>query len=74
MNKLRLCILGETGIEQIKMYKSLKLIEKDYPHIPYHNLREIYLYSTKKKMRKLHGYNSKLYEMFRIFDDDEIQL
>jgi len=72
MNKLKLCILGETGITDIKKYKSLKSIEKDYPAIPYHSLREIYLYSTQKKMRKLHGYNLKLYEKFRIFDDNEI--
>jgi len=65
-------ILGEKGVEEIKKYKSLKLIERDYPQIPYHNLREIYLYSTQRKMRKLHGYNAKLYEKFRIVDDDEV--
>ena len=69
MNKLKLIVLGEHGITEIKHYRRLKLIEKDFPNIPYHNLREIYLYSTQRKMRKLHGFNSKLYDKYRIVDD-----
>jgi hypothetical protein len=73
MNKLKL-ILTNNGKQEIKHYKSLKLIERDYPTIPYHSLREIYLYSTNKKNRKLHGFNLKLSEQMKIIDDDEFKL
>ena len=70
MNKLKLIIISNES-QEIKKYKSLKLIERDYPNIPYHSLREIYLYSTNKKTRKLHGFNLKLSEKMKIVDDDE---
>ena len=73
MNKLKLIIISKDK-EETKKYKSLKLIERDY-NIPYHSLREIYLFSTNKKNRKLHGYNLKLSERIKILDDeDEIVL
>jgi len=68
MNKLILITINENN-EQIKTpYKSLKTIEKAYPNIPYHSLREIYLFSTGKKVRKLHGFNLKLLEKLQIID------
>lgn len=66
MNKLIVIILKENG-EQVETYfKSLKEIEKTYPQIPYHSLREIYLYSSGIKQRKLHGFNLQLIEKMQI--------
>jgi hypothetical protein len=70
MNKLKLIIFNSDK-QEIKKYKSLKLIERDYPTIPYHSLREIYLFSTNRKNRKLHGFNLKLSEKMKIVDDEE---
>ena len=71
MNKLKLILISKDK-QEIKKYKSLKLIERDYPNIPYHSLREIYLYSTNRKTRKLHGFNLRLAEQMKIIDDDEV--
>ena len=70
MNKLKLILISKDK-QEIKKYKSLKLIERDYPNIPYHSLREIYLFSTNRKTRKLHGFNLKLSEKMKILDGDE---
>jgi hypothetical protein len=44
MKKLILTIINEKGEKTETFYKSLKEIEKAYPQIAYHNLREIYLH------------------------------
>ena len=69
MNKLILNLLKDGQVEKSKNYKSLKEIQKDFPEIEYHQLREIYLFSTGRKVRNLHGYNKTLLEMIQIVDD-----
>ena len=64
--KLIVTIINDNGEKIETFYKSLKEIEKQYPQIPYHSLREIYLYSSGKKQRKLHGFNLKLVEKMTI--------
>jgi hypothetical protein len=68
MKKLILTIINEKGEKTETFYKSLKEIEKAYPQIAYHNLREIYLHSSGKKQRKLHNFNLKLIEKMSIKD------
>ena len=68
MNKLILQLINDKGvIWKTKEYKSLKHMEKDI-NIPYHNLREIHLYCTGRKIRNLHNYNQELYQQLRIID------
>ena len=55
-----------------KLYKSLKDIQKDYPNITYHALRQIYLQSSGLEPRNMHQSNKLLYEQFRIRDSPEI--
>ena len=55
-----------------KLYKSLKDIQKDYPNITYHALRQIYLHSSGLEPRNMHQSNKLLYEQFRIRDSPEI--
>ena len=55
-----------------KVYKSLKDIQKDYPNITYHALRQIYLQSSGLEPRNMHQSNKLLYEQFRIRDSPEI--
>lgn len=68
MNKLILTIINENGEKIETFHKSLKDIEKQYPQIAYHSLREIYLYSSGKKQRKLHKFNLQLIEKMTIKD------
>ena len=68
MKKLIVTIINENGEKIETFYKSLKEIEKAYPQIAYHSLREIYLHSSGKKQRKLHGFNSQLIEKMTIKD------
>ncbi len=65
MNKIRLQIKGQDGeVESEKVYNSLKLLHDDYQHIPYHQLRAIWLKATDiaKANTKLPKGNSKLAE------------
>ena len=55
-----------------KLYKSLKDIQKDYPDITYHALRQIYLQSSGLEPRNMHKSNKLLYEQFRIIDSPDI--
>ena len=68
MNKLILQMINNNGdVTKTKAYKSLKAIEEEI-NIPYHNLREVYLYCTGRKVRNLHNYNQELYQQLRIVD------
>lgn len=51
-----------------KEYKSLRSINRDYPEFDYHQLREIYLQSTKKRVSKLQPRNKELFEHIKIID------
>ena len=53
-----------------KEYKNLKCVSRDYPHIEYHQLYQIYLQSMEKTKRKQQPNNdiAKLYQSLRIFD------
>ena len=74
MNKIILEI-NENDKIIIKKYKSLLELSKDYPSIPYHNLRGIYLNRLKEsetgKKGKLRIVNNMLNERFKIFDDPD---
>jgi hypothetical protein len=56
-------------------YNTLMDIHKKYPQYSYHMLRQVYLQSTNKNIKKMHPRTSKLYETIRIVDkyDDEIK-
>ena len=51
-------------------YKNLKCVARDYPHIEYHQLYQVYLQSMEKTKRKQQPNNdiAKLYQSLRIFD------
>ena len=59
----------------IKKYKSLLDLSKDYPSIPYHNLRGIYLNRLKEtetgKKGKLRIVNNMLNDRFQIYDNPD---
>ena len=56
-------------------YNTLMEIHKKYPQYSYHMLRQVYLQSTNRNIRKMHPNTAKLYEMIRIVDkhEDEIK-
>ena len=51
-----------------KEYKSLKEISKVFPDIEYHQLRQIYLQSTNKSVKKMHPRNQEIYKQIKIID------
>jgi hypothetical protein len=53
----------------IKNYKSLSELHRDYPKIPYHNLRYIYLENKKEKSTKFRKANGILNDKFKIYDN-----
>jgi len=55
-----------------KTYKSLKDIQKDYPQITYHALRQVYLQSTGLEPRKMHQTNQLLFSQIRIRDSPDL--
>jgi hypothetical protein len=70
-NKLILQFVKDDIITKNKEYKSIMAISKDFPEIEYHQLREIYLISTKKVIRKLQKFNANLYNKIRIIDNPD---
>jgi len=73
MNKLILQILDKDGnILEGKKYKSLRTIQHENgPDIDYFNWRAIWLLSMNKtKTKNIHPLNKKLYEKYRIIDDE----
>ena len=51
----------------VKEYASLKALNEDYPHIPYHQLRAVYLYSTGQCQKKfLHPRTQALVHLLKI--------
>ena len=65
-NKLIVEILENGCVMSTKEYKSLRELNKDYPTIEYHQLREIHLYCTGQKMRKMHPFNKQLLSFINI--------
>ena len=57
-------------------FNTLMDIHKKYPQYSYHMLRQVYLQSTNKNIKKMHPNTAKLYEMIRIVDkiEDPISL
>ena len=51
-----------------KSYNCLKDIQKEYPDLTYHALRQIYLQSTGFEPRRMHQRNQFLYSQFGIRD------
>jgi hypothetical protein len=72
-NKLIVEILENGSVMSTKEYKTLRDLNKDYPAIEYHQLREIYLYCTGKIKRKLHPFNKQLLNTINIKDNRPIQ-
>jgi hypothetical protein len=68
-NKLIVEILNNGSVIKTKEYKSLKELNRDYPQLEYHQLRELYLYCTGKLQRKLHPYNKQLLNQINIRDN-----
>jgi len=52
-------------------YKTLMDIHKKYPQYSYHMLRQVYLQSTNKNIKKMHPNTAKLYELIRIVDKND---
>ena len=52
-------------------YNTLMDIQKKYPQYSYHMLRQIYLQSTNKTIKKMHPNTLKLYNLIRIVDKPE---
>lgn len=59
----------------IKKYKSLLELSRDFPNIPYHNLRGIYLNKIKENKTGIKGklriVNNILNNKFKIYDNPE---
>ena len=69
--RVKLCILnlGSVNQESIDLeFDSLMAINKKYPEFSYHMLRQVYLQSTKREIRKLHPNTQKVYDKIRIYD------
>ena len=73
--KLILEIIEENNIIIIKKYKSLLELSRDYPDIPYHNLRGIYLNKMKEDISgvkgKLRIVNNILNNRYKIYDNPD---
>jgi hypothetical protein len=65
-NKLIVEILENGSVMSTKEYKTLRDLNKDYPAIEYHQLREIHLYCTGRKQRKMHPFNKQLLSFINI--------
>ena len=65
--------IKEDDLITIKKYKSILEISKDFPNIPYHNLRGLYKYginlSTPGKTAKLRIVNAMLNKKYKVYDN-----
>ena len=68
--------IKEDDLITIKKYKSILEISKDFPNIPYHNLRGLYKYGIKKsiqeqtgKTAKLRIVNAMLNKKYKVYDN-----
>ena len=68
--------IKEDDLITIKKYKSILEISKDFPNIPYHNLRGLYKYginlSTQEKTgktAKLRIVNAMLNKKYKVYDN-----
>ena len=65
--------IKEDDLITIKKYKSILEISKDFPNIPYHNLRGLYKYginlNTPGKIAKLRIVNAMLYKKYKVYDN-----
>ena len=55
----------------IKKYKSILQVSKEYPNIPYYNLRRMYLNEKKQLKNKTGQINKKIQNNFKIYDNPE---
>ena len=62
------------NVTEIKKFKSLKELSKEFPQYPYHQLRQVYLktngISTTKKLQK----NAKLFDFMKIYEEGTYNL
>jgi hypothetical protein len=62
------------NVTEIKKFKSLKELNKEFPQYAYHQLRQIYLktngISTTKKLQK----NAKLFDFMKIYEEGTYNL
>jgi len=62
---------GSSNQESVDIeYKTLMDIHKEYPQYSYHMLRQVYLQSMGKDIKKMHPNTLKLYNVIRIVDDE----
>ena len=66
--KLIVELLDNGAVTSTKEYKSLRELNREYPEMEYHQLREIYLYCTGQIKRKMHPYNKQLLSQISIKD------
>ena len=55
----------------IKKYKSILQVSKEYTHIPYYNLRRMYLNEKKQLKNKSGQINKVIQNNFKIYDNPE---
>ena len=55
----------------IKKYKSILQVSKEYPNIPYYNLRRMYLNEKKQLKNKTGQINKLISNNFKIYDNPE---
>ena len=73
-NKKIIFVIKEDDLITIKKYKSILEISKDFPNIPYHNLRGLYniKLSTQEKTgkkAKLRIVNAMLNNKYKVYDN-----
>ena len=66
--KLIVELLDNGAVISTKEYKSLRELNREYPQMEYHQLREIYLYCTGQIKRKMHPFNRQLLNQINIKD------
>jgi len=62
---------NDKNVSEVKQFKSIKELQKEYPQYAYQQLRQIYLFTMNKTTTKNLKKNANIFNQLKIYDTDK---